>query len=129
MNHTMTGLSRILKRLQKIYFSLVASTSEFLYMCRQAIVRLSSTVLSRVLPVVNIWKDAHSTSTRTFSAVQQTVTSSTTLKIILNLISLFGSLVQMTIQTGFTLVLFTVEIIARGVFALAGMITDRLITK
>ena len=129
MNLMMNGLSKILKRLQSMYFSLVATISEFLYMCRQAIDRLISIVLSVGQSVASTWRDAHSILIAMYSDAYQTLSSLTIFGRTWNLIKLFGNLVRTIILTGFTFLTFMVVLIARGLSALVETIKTKLITK
>ena len=129
MSQMMNGLSKISNRLQSGYFNLVATISEFLYMCRQGIARLISTVRSVGASVVSTWKEEHSTSIAMYTALSQTLSSSNTLERIWSLIKWCGSLVMTIILIGYTSLMFMADIIVRGVFALAGMITTRFTTK
>ena len=129
MSQMMNGLSKILERLRSGYFNLVATISEFLYTCRQGIARLISTVRSVGASAVSTWKEEHSTSIAMYTELSQMLSSSTTLERIWSSIKSFGSLVMKTILIGYTSLMFTVGLIARGVYALAGMITTRFTTK
>ena len=110
-----TGLSKILRTLQNTYFNLVATISEFLYTCRQGIVRLHSTLLFAAQIAVRIWKAQRSTLTQMYSEAVRIAKSSSILKAIWSLILLFGSMALKIIQTGFTFLLFAMVIIAKGV--------------
>ena len=129
MNLMMNGLSKILRRLQSTYFNLVATISGVLYTCRAAIVHLISTVQSVVQSAVSTWREEHSTSIAMYTELSQMLSSSTTLERIWSLIKSFGSLVIKTILIGYTSLMFTVGLIARGVYALAGMMMERFTTK
>ena len=129
MNLMMNGLSKIYKRLQKTYFSLVATISEFLYTCRAAIGRLISTVQSVGQSVVSTWKEEHSTSIAMYTELSLTLSSSTTLKRIWSLIKWCGNLVTKTILIGFTSLMFMMALIVKGASALVGTMKERFTTR
>lgn len=125
----MTGLQKIFAKLQSMYFNLLGTLSGALYSFRQAIVDLSSTVLSAVQSVVSIWKEEHLIWTQTYMDVVQMLKSSTGLKKMWSLISSFGSLVMKAILIGFTSVTFTMGIIVNAVSKLVETIRARRTTK
>ena len=129
MNLMMSGLSKILRLLQNIYFNLVATISGALYTCRAAIVRLSSTLLSVAQSAVSTWRAEHLIWTQTYTDVVQTVKSSAIYSTTLRLISLFGSLVITIILIGFTSLSFMMGLIVVGVSKLVVMMRGRFTTK
>ena len=125
----MNGLQKILSKLRSMYFNLCATLSSVLYTCRQAIVQLTSTVLSVVQDAVSMWKEEHSIWTQTYTEVVQTLKSSTTLEKIWSLINSFGNLVIKITLIGFTSLSFTMGLIVAGASKLFATIKEKWFTK
>lgn len=125
----MSGLQRISRKLQSMFFNLCATISEGLYTCRAAIAPLSSMLRSAARSAASMWREEHSTLTETYSDMCRTVAYSTTYERTYNLISSFGSLVMKTILIGFTCLSFMMVLIVSGASKLFEMIEAKCTMK